>query len=52
MFYAHVWPPKAGGDPEGAGDAVPPNNTREGVVPGTVGSHTLDVFFKQTPRPN
>jgi hypothetical protein len=35
-------PPKAGGDPEGAGDAVPPNNKREGVAPGTVGSHALD----------
>ena len=29
----------AGGDPEGAGDAVPLNNKREGVAPGTVGSH-------------
>ena len=27
--------PQAGGDPEGAGDAVPPNNKREGVAPGT-----------------
>ena len=48
-------PPKAGGDPEGAGDAVPPNNKREGVAPGTArfpcregvapgtyGSHALD----------
>ena len=31
--------PIAGGDPEGAGDAVPPNNKREGVAPGTYGSH-------------
>jgi len=34
-----MWHSEAGGDPEGAGDAVPPNNKREGVAPGTVGSH-------------
>jgi len=34
--------PKAGGDPEGAGDAVPLNHKREGVAPGTVGSHAPD----------
>jgi len=31
--------PQAGGSPEGVGDAVPPNHKREGVAPGTVGSH-------------
>jgi len=49
-IYIMLFTPKAGGDPEGAGDAVPPNNKREGAVPGTarfphtVGSHALEIL--------